>query len=107
MAIKAYVSKDMPIIANAASDSPHTVQMTPTSIVPINSRWGDIENKPFDTVDEKTLSTEGGVLRFKTGSYDDLTDKPSIEGVSLADNKTFAELGMQECSMLDIEKMFA
>ena len=106
MAIKAYVSKNMPIIANAASDSPHTVQMTPTSIVPINSRWGDIENKPFDTVDDKTLSTEDGVLRFKTASYEDLTDLPSIEGVKLVHDKTFEELGMEECSILDIEKMF-
>ena len=106
MAIKAYVSKDMPIIANAASDSPHTAQIPPTVTIPTSRTWDEVSDKPFNTVDSETLSTEGGVLRFKTASYENLSDLPSIEGVKLVDDKTFEELGMEECSILDIEKMF-
>lgn len=84
-----------------------TANSDPTKIVPEASYWSSIMDKPFNTVDGETLSTEGGVLRFKTGSYKDLTDKPSIEGVALVDDKSFEELGLTECSILDIEKMFA
>ena len=107
MAIKAYVSKGLPIVANAASDSPHTAQTSSMVTIPISRTWDEVSEKPFKTVDGETLSTEGGVLRFKTGSYEDLTDIPSIEGVKLVDDKSFEELGMEECSILDIEKMFA
>lgn len=107
MAINAYVSEDVPITASAMSDSTHTAQVTPIAIVSVSRTWNEVSEKPFETVDNETLSTEGGVLRFKTGSYEDLTDIPSIEGVKLIDNKTFEELGMEECSILDIEKMFA
>lgn len=69
--------------------------------------WNDVENKPFESVDGKTLSTYGGVLHFRTASYNDLYDHPYIEGVELKGNKTFASLGMEECSMLDIEKLFS
>lgn len=36
------------------------------------------------------LSTMGG-----TGSYNDMTDKPSINGVTLSGNKSLADLGIQ------------
>lgn len=111
MAINAYVSDSSSTVSvrvdGGASGSQVNATPSPYHLIPTNSDWNAVTNKPFETVDGKTLSTEGGVLRFKTASYKDLTGKPSIEGVSLVDDKTFAELGMQECSMLDIEKMFA
>ena len=97
MAINAYMTKNSPIEAKLNS-----IQFVPTG-----SDWSIIINKPFETVDDETLSTEDGTLKFKMGSYNQLTDHPSIEGVTLEDNKTFAELGMEECSILDIEKMFS
>ena len=110
MAINAYVSDSSSTISVHASDgvsATHTANVNPIQLVPTNSDWATITNKPFDAVDDKTLSTEGGVLRFKTGSYESLSDLPSIEGVQLVDDKTFADLGMEECSILSIEKMFS
>lgn len=95
MAIKAYLQTSSPVTANL--DRNINIK---------SSDWEGVTNKPFDTVDEDTLSTEDGVLKFKTGSYNQLTNHPSIEDVTLKGNKTFAELGMEECSILDIEKMF-
>lgn len=106
MAIKAYVSDTGSIVAKAISDSPATAKANPASTVPLSNSWSDVENKPFESVDGKTLEVSGGVLKFKTGSYKALSDLPSIEGVALADNKTFEDLGLAECSILDIEKMF-
>ena len=96
MAIKAYLQSSDPITADINKH-----------VLVKGSDWEQIENKPFETVDDETLSTVGGVLKFKMGSYNDLTDTPSIEDVTLKGNKTFADLGMEECSILDIEKMFS
>lgn len=38
--------------------------------------------------------------------YNALKNLPQIEGVELKDNKTFEELGMQECTNQDIINMF-
>lgn len=107
MAINAYVTRDPPIVAALADDGSVAAKLNPIQFVPTSSEWDTITDKPFETVDDETLSTEGGVLKFKSGSYKQLTDRPSIEGVTLEDNKTFAQLGMEECSILDIEKMFS
>lgn len=96
MAIEAYLQPSSEHIANLDRN-----------IYIKGRKWEEVEDKPFETVDDETLSTEDGVLKFKMGSYKQLTDRPSIEGVTLEDNKTFAELGMEECSILDIEKMFS
>lgn len=39
-------------------------------------------------------------------SYNDLTDKPSIEGVTLSGNKTFPQLNLDVLSNSDIEDIF-
>ena len=96
----------MAIEAHILSASPITANVNNENLIK-GDAWKDIENKPFDSVDNKTLSTTGGVLKFKTASYNDLTDHPSIEKVVLKGNKTFADLGMEECSILDIEKIFS
>ena len=96
MAINAYPKSPIRYTANISNN-----------IVAGSSDWEQIENKPFETVDNETLSTTGGVLKFKMGSYNDLTDLPSIEDVTLKGNKTFADFGMDECSILEIEKMFS
>lgn len=104
--VTAHVMADSPIEVQTAEQPPATASVDPVTVIPEVSYWSSIMDKPFNTVDGETLSTEGGVLRFKTGSYEDLSDLPSIEGIKLVDDKTFAELGMEECSILDIEKMF-
>ena len=110
MAINAYVNNSSSAVsvhvANTSSSSRPTASVNPIQLVPTESNWEKINDKPFETVDEETLSTEGGVLRFRTGSYEDLSDLPSIEGVKLVDDKSFEDLGMEECSILSIEKMF-
>ena len=106
MAINAYLKSSTPVNAYLSSTEQYTADIS-KNITVRGSDWEQIENKPFETVDDKTLSTVGGVLKFKMGSYNDLTDIPSIEDVALKGNKTFAELGMEECSILDIEKMFS
>lgn len=40
-----------------------------------------------------------------TGSYNDLTDKPSIEGVTLTGNKTYEELNLQRITNSEMEDM--
>ena len=96
MVIRAYLQSSDPITAHVDND-----------ILIKGSDWEQIENKPFETVDDETLSIDGGVLKFKMGSYNDLIDHPSIEKVELKGDKTFADFGMEECSILDIEKMFS
>lgn len=107
MAIKTYVTSAEPITAKVSSASPASASMTPTSIVPLSSAWANIEDKPFESVDGETLAVSSGVLHFKTGSYEALSDLPSIEGVKLIDDRKLDELGVEECSILDIEKLFS
>ena len=106
MAIKVYLQFSSPITAHLSGEEQYTADVNKNVLVK-GVDWTDIESKPFETVDDETLSTVGGVLKFKMGSYNDLTDTPSIEDVALKGNKTFADLGMNECSILDIEKMFS
>lgn len=40
-----------------------------------------------------------------TGSYEPLTDKPKIEGVTLRGDKTIEELGVNAMSVQDIERI--
>ena len=106
MAIKAYLQSSSPITAHLSDEERYTADANKNVLVK-SVDWTDIKSKPFETVDDGTLSTVGGVLKFKMGSYNDLTDTPSIEDVALKGNRTFADLGMDECSILDIEKMFS
>lgn len=41
-----------------------------------------------------------------TSDYEKLINKPKIEGVELIGDKTFNELGLEECSNEDILAMF-
>ena len=107
MAIKTYVTSAEPITAKVAPDSPTSANMNPTSIIPLSNNWQSIEDKPFESVDGETLAVSNGVLHFKTGSYEALSDLPSIEGVTLIDDRKLDELGIEECSILDIEKLFS
>ncbi len=42
----------------------------------------------------------------ETISYNDITDKPSIEGVSLVGNKTFPQLNLDVLSNTEIQDIF-
>ena len=44
--------------------------------------------------------------RGGTSDYERLINKPKIEGVELIGDKTFDELGLEECSNEDILAMF-
>lgn len=59
------------------------------------------------------LSSVGGLsgqttipTYFGTKDYEQLKNLPQIEGVTLVKNKTFSELGMEECSNQDIINLF-
>ena len=90
----------------SVGQSPFKVSVGQSSVNIFNTEWERIKNKPFNSVDEETLDTIGGILKFRTASYESLTDLPSIENIELKGNKNFEDLGLQECSILDIERMF-
>lgn len=96
----------MSVKVNIKGDSSTKVEVSGAAVLSSNE-WSDVLNKPFSSVDKEQFSTDSGVLRFKTISYNDLKDKPSIEGVPLVKDKSFADLGLEEASILDIEKMFS
>lgn len=52
----------------------------------------------------KTLGNGGGGGSSVT-SYNELTDKPSIEGVTLAGNKTYDELNLVSITNTEIEAL--
>ena len=56
----------------------------------------------------KNMPSEIRKIQVGTGSnnYEELINKPSIELVELIGNKTFEDLGLEECSNEDILAMF-
>lgn len=48
---------------------------------------------------------ETNVTNIGTKNYPELYNKPSIEGVTLINNKTFKDLGATSISNLEIEKL--
>lgn len=52
----------------------------------------------------KTLGTPSGGSSDVT-SYNDLTDKPSIEGVELSGDKTYEELNLNRITNTEIEAL--
>lgn len=44
-------------------------------------------------------------LNYSGGNYDSLSNKPSINGVTLAGNRTFEELGLQPITSEDIQEI--
>ena len=53
----------------------------------------------------KTLGSGGGGGEPSISSYNDLTDKPSIEGVTLTGNKTYDELNLISITNSEIEAL--
>lgn len=55
-------------------------------------------------------NTASGHISIPTGfinqSYNDLLDKPQIEGVELVDNKTFEDLGLESITGKDLIDVF-
>ena len=43
---------------------------------------------------------------LSNGNYERLANKPKINAIELTGNKTFEELGLEECLNQDIEDMF-
>lgn len=48
---------------------------------------------------------EENIMNIGTKNYKELYNKPSIEGVTLVDNKTFEDLGATSLTNLEIEKL--
>lgn len=46
-----------------------------------------------------------GATIIHTDNYEDLYNKPMIEGVTLIGNKTFEELGLDDISATDIDRI--
>lgn len=53
----------------------------------------------------KTLDLSEGEEPIVSMSYNDLTNKPSIEGVTLTGNKTYADLNLQAITNNEIEDL--
>lgn len=53
----------------------------------------------------KTMTGRAGVSSG-TNDYEKLLNLPSIESVQLKGNKSFEDLGLTECSNLDIDNLF-
>ena len=69
------------------------------------SKWS--RNSSFDVKEagvdiEKDPQGGGG-----TGDYDDLTDKPSINGVTLSGDKSSADLGLSEAEPLTNAQLYS
>lgn len=68
----------------------------------------EVKNTVTGTLDEQKSLT--GNLSLPTekvidGDYNKLSNKPSIEGVVLEQNKTFKQLGLDTLSVQEIEKI--
>lgn len=57
-----------------------------------------------DSVQEIEIE-EGNITNIGTKDYKQLYNKPSIEGVTLVNNKTFEDLGAKSLTNLEIEKL--
>lgn len=79
----------------------------------IPESWSEIT---FDTVADYSdplygrlvllYDAEGNFdLNYSGGDYDSLSNKPSINGVTLAGNRTFEELGLQPITSEDIQEI--
>lgn len=79
----------------------------------IPESWSEIT---FDTVADYSdplygrlvllYDAEGNFdLNYSGGNYDSLSNKPSINGVTLAGNRTFEELGLQPITSEDIQEI--
>lgn len=53
----------------------------------------------------KTLESKIAASTGQVVSYNSLSDKPQIEGVTLSGNKTYEELNLQRLTNSDIENM--
>lgn len=108
MAIKVSIKDPLSAKISIKEASPIKVSIQ-NSLVYEKESWDTLEGKPFETLDENTFKVEGGILKIKTSlssSYKNLSELPSIEGVTLIDNKTFSELGLEEASILSIKNLF-
>lgn len=54
---------------------------------------------------EKTIGMSIGAGYLGVSSYEDLKDKPRIEGVELIGDKTFEELNLQSLTNTELEAM--
>lgn len=61
------------------------------------------EVTPATTVIIKSGSGSGGGGSGGTTNYNDLTNKPQIEGVTLTGNKTYEDLNLERLTNSDIE----
>lgn len=48
----------------------------------------------------------GEISEVTINDYEQLTNLPSIEEVTLIGNKSFKELGLEECSNIEIDMLF-
>ena len=53
----------------------------------------------------KTLESKIAASAGQVVSYNSLSDKPQIEGITLSGNKTYEELNLQRLTNSDIENM--
>ena len=55
--------------------------------------------------EECFASSLDSAIRVKATSYNSLTDKPKIEGVTLVGDKSFHQLGLNDISAQDIDEI--
>ena len=55
--------------------------------------------------DGQMAASFGETQKVSTGNYDDLTNKPSIENVTLQGNKTIDQIGVGTMTVQEIEKI--
>lgn len=64
-----------------------------------------IGREEIDEIIAKVISGGGGSRPSGTTNYNDLENKPSIEGVTLIDDKTFEQLNLNRITNSDIEDL--
>ena len=73
----------------------------PNSYVPMKTSeiWQAIANDVIDDIDAMMAIIDAGF------SYDDLHDRPAIEGITLTGDQTYEELNLQRLSNSDIDEL--
>lgn len=59
----------------------------------------------FEGLSDEFIARAGEIYPVQTSNYEELNNKPSIEGVTLLGNKTFPQLGLGTLTAQEIDEL--
>ena len=83
----------------------HSWPVTVTGDERVSLRVTGDTKVPMDLTEPKPVKTrmDSSVRVLENGSYNAMTDKPSIQGNTLEGDKSFRDLGLEEITPADID----